>query len=401
MAHKIEKKSDMVYVRENGLPWHGMCHPVEDPMHPEEAFRQINGDFEVTVNETFFARQEMPIFSSNITEFAKYANEGVAIIPVSFLAEELQKVATGKWAIYPAGIMPGIFATVREDNGRFLGQVGDRYNPVQHLSAIEVFKQFCAASDAIIDTAGLIEGGKYVWLCAKLPAHITVAGANDEVQYYITAIFNHDGSMSTKYIVTGIRTVCYNTLMLAINRATNVFSIRHTSSADEKSKEVATVLGLTNNYLQAFEEVTLQMAKTKISDEDFFKSMGLTFLQPEEIAQIAAGTVTVEKMQAIAGKKTANKFDAIMKYHDFGLGQSELAGGTVWKYYNTVTGYAVHDWSQTAKPNPEKRFKNLLLNGTVNKKVQDWSALITEPETIATEWERVKANGQELLAMAN
>ena len=87
--------------------------------------------------------------------------------------------------------VPGYVANVRSDNDRILGIVSDSYKVVQNEEAF-------AFTDALIgegvryETAGSIDGGRKVWLLAKLPERYQLVG--EDVDPYIVFSSSHDGS---------------------------------------------------------------------------------------------------------------------------------------------------------------------------------------------------------------
>lgn len=392
--HRIEKESNFAYNQTVGLPWHGLGVPVEKNMTVVEALEMVSGDFTVKVNDTFYAKTG-PIFTSNVTEFAKYGKDGAMIQPVEKLSDEMQALANGKkYVVWPAGPMNDVFATVRHDTEQFLGTVGNRYTAVQNRESINFFNSFCDESEAIIDTVGVLGIGEDVFISAKLPAHITVGG-KDVMDKYVVVIFNHNGKRATRVIITGVRPVCWNTVQWGIQTAENKISIRHTTNAAETIKEVHKALKINNEYWEAFGQQSEVMANTKLSDEAFFRTLGLVFMKADEIAQLGRGAVTIEKMADVAGKKTGNTFKAIADYYQMGPGQKEWQG-SVWGGLQALTGWGSN--LATVNYSGEKRFNNLLLDGTVSKKLEYAGALLSDPSTIATEWEKVRAQGAAILA---
>lgn len=405
MGHRIEKESNFAYNNTVGLPWHGLGQSVDRNMTVIEALEMVSGDFTVLVNDTFYSKTEQPFFTSNVTQFAKYGKEGAMIMPVASLNEEIQALADGKmYAVWPAGQMNGVFATVRhnpdetsEQHQQFLGTVGNRYTAVQNREAINFFQTFTEASEAIIDTVGVLGVGEDVFISAKLPAHITVGG-KDVMDKYVVVIFNHNGKRATRVIITGVRPVCWNTVQWGIAQAENKISIRHTTNSSETIKEVYKALKIQNEYWEAFGLQSNAMATTKLSDADFFRTLGLVFMKAEEIAQLGNGAITIEKLADVAGKKTGNTFKTIAEYYEMGPGQKEFQG-SVWGGLQALTGWGSN--LATVNYTGEKRFNNLLLDGTVSKKLEYAGTLLSNPSEISTEWAKVQSEGKELLAMAN
>jgi hypothetical protein len=65
-------------------------------------------------------------------------------------------------------VIPGYYATVREDTRQVLGIVGGRYRIVQNDEAFEFVDQLLGSS-LHFETAGSHNGGRRVWVLATLP----------------------------------------------------------------------------------------------------------------------------------------------------------------------------------------------------------------------------------------
>ena len=71
--------------------------------------------------------------------------------------------------------IPGYKANVRSSDNKTLGIVTDRYKIVQNTDAFE-FTDNLIGGDVHYETAGSLNGGKRIWLLAKLPTHIILGG---------------------------------------------------------------------------------------------------------------------------------------------------------------------------------------------------------------------------------
>ena len=71
------------------------------------------------------------------------------------------------------------------------------------------------------ETAGSLQGGRKVWLLARMPHRYIIAG--DEIAPYLVVMNSHDGSSGIKVAMTPIRVVCQNTLNLALDSAKRIW----------------------------------------------------------------------------------------------------------------------------------------------------------------------------------
>lgn len=157
--------------------------------------------------------------------------------------------------------VPGYKANVRSTDGKVLGVVSDRYRIVQNADAFE-FTDSIIGGDVRYETAGSLNGGKKIWLLAKLP-ETEIAG--DKTEPYLCFSNTHDGSGAVRVCMTPIRVVCNNTLNLALDSAKRAWSVRHTGSLQSKMHEARACLRMANTYMGALAEKADRMANTAIT----------------------------------------------------------------------------------------------------------------------------------------
>lgn len=157
--------------------------------------------------------------------------------------------------------VPGYKANVRSTDGKVLGVVSDRYRIVQNTDTFE-FTDSIIGGDVRYETAGSLNGGKKIWLLAKLP-ETEIAG--DKTEPYLCFSNTHDGSGAVRVCMTPIRVVCNNTLNLALDSAKRAWSVRHTGSLQSKMHEARACLRMANTYMGALAEKADRMANTTIT----------------------------------------------------------------------------------------------------------------------------------------
>lgn len=172
--------------------------------------------------------------------------------------------------------VPGYKANVRSTDGKVLGVVSDRYRIVQNADAFE-FTDSIIGGDVRYETAGSLNGGKKIWLLAKLPETEIVG---DKTEPYLCFSNTHDGSGAVRVCMTPIRVVCNNTLNLALDSAKRAWSVRHTGSLQSKMHEARTCLRMANTYMGALAEKADRMANTTITRDQL--NMILDELFPED-----------------------------------------------------------------------------------------------------------------------
>lgn len=152
-------------------------------------------------------------------------------------------------------------ANVRSSDGQVLGIVSDRYRIVQNQDAFE-FTDSIIGGDVRYETAGSLNGGRKIWLLAKLP-ETEIAG--DKTEPYMVFSNTHDGSGAIRVAMTPIRVVCNNTLNLALDSAKRAWSVRHTGDLNSKMHEARVCLKMANAYMGALAERADRLANTTVT----------------------------------------------------------------------------------------------------------------------------------------
>ena len=149
--------------------------------------------------------------------------------------------------------IPDTFATVRDSDDTVLGVVGDRYKVVQNKECFNFLDTVVDDSEATYETAGSLNNGKIVWMMLNLGKEIKVD--EDRTVPYLLMVNSHDGSTSVRGLPTPIRVVCSNTLRLALSsNAYKGFSFRHTQNVDGRIQQARTLLELSYEYVDGFQE---------------------------------------------------------------------------------------------------------------------------------------------------
>ena len=152
-------------------------------------------------------------------------------------------------------------ANVRSSDGQVLGIVSDRYKIVQNTDAFE-FTDSIIGGDVRYETAGSLNGGKKIWLLAKLP-ETEIAG--DKTEPFMCFSNTHDGSGAIKVCMTPVRVVCSNTLNLALDTARRSWSVRHTGDLQSKMHEARVCLQMANAYMGELAKEADRLANTTVT----------------------------------------------------------------------------------------------------------------------------------------
>ena len=284
-AQGNSKDDAALFVVGKELAWHGLGRNVESALNSAEALEACGGDFEIKKGEIF--TPDMQVIDKKIGQ-----------------------------RIY------------RADNNETLGIVGDRYHIIQNKDAFAVMDEIVKDDTAKFVSAGVLGHGEAIFITAKLPENIKIAG--DDIIPYFHFLNYHDGSGSAKLYSAPTRQVCANTVAFALaeaKAAKRMFNIRHTRNYEQRLEEAAKALGMIRTYAETFETFANRLLNIKFSETDFEKMMDHLMEEPEDKDTKAFTLVDRER-----GK----------------LHQAHMAVDlsnvqyTAWGAYNAVADYADH-----------------------------------------------------------
>lgn len=267
--------------------------------------------------------------------------------------QELLNEANMNWQVVekelytPEGLKVPNKAIVREDTQKLLGVVGKDYTPVQNDAAFGFFNDFLDTGSIELMNAGVLGGGKQVFIQAKIKGSETSIIGNDTVENYITIAKAHDGSMGLNIGFTPIRMFCMNQMNAITTHAeSKMLRFRHTPKIHENMEQVAAVLKLANEDFAATVEAYRSLTKVNINSA----------AQLEEYVKLVfIGDNYKEIEAADPSKKPASQIVAkVLELFTNGRGTSKTEN-TYWKAYNAVNEYLNYERGN----DDQSRFKSL------------------------------------------
>jgi len=312
MAHNLETRNGQTsFVAVGEKAWHGLGTYVNEAMTSVEVVEKANLNYKV---------DKTPIYIKPTPD------ENVAI--------------------------PDVVATYRTDLNIPLGLVTSKYEIVQNEDAFTFFDPIIERGEAIYQTAGVLGNGERVFITAKLPDDIMVAG--EKVEQYLLITNGHDGRNAVKIGFTPIRVVCNNTLTAALNNLSNSHTIYHFNNPQERLKEAHKVMGLASNYMSDISKIFEQMADVKLKDEQIRVFIEDIFVNKDYVEN--KGKVST---------RAKNLVDSIYSFAVTHPTQTLPATDrTLYGAYNSVSGYFGHikGWK-----NPSARMESICFGYGANK----------------------------------
>lgn len=176
------------------------------------------------------------------------------------------------------------------------------------------------------ETAGSLQGGRKVWMLARLPRKYLIAG--DQVVPYLVIFNSHDGSSGVKVAMTPIRVVCQNTLNLALNTAKRSWTARHTENVLLRVQDARETLQLASNYMVELGNRGEELARIDLSDHKVQEFINEFFPISEDLSDCQ--------------RKNNLRLQEDLKARYYNAPDLEWVGKNGWRFINAVSDFATH-----------------------------------------------------------
>ena len=224
-----------------------------------------------------------------------------------------------------SNIIPGYKANTRNTDETILGIVSNRYKVVQNVDAFQ-FTDDLLGAGVTYETAGALQGGRKVWMLARMPHRYIIAG--DEIAPYLVVMNSHDGSSGIKVAMTPIRVVCQNTLNLALGSAKRIWTTKHTENVMSRVHEARETLMLAEKYMGELGRGIDILAQIKLPDKKVMEFMNEFF------------PVTLD-MPEIQRKNNLRLLDN-MKARYWDAPDLSNVGKNGYRFVNAISDFATH-----------------------------------------------------------
>jgi len=319
MAHNLNEKNGKTSFASTQTAWHGLGQIVEGAMTSKQAIELAGLDYEVA---------KVPVLMDGSNGFNT--------------------------------VIPDKFVTLRKDTNEIFGIVGNRYEIVQNRDAFGFFDSIVGGELAMFETAGAIGKGEKIFITAKMPSFIRIAGTDDITEVYVLLTSTHDGTGAVIAAITPIRVVCQNTLNAALKDTINKVSLRHTSSVVKALEDAHKLIGISHAYTEELNECFNFLATKKVTD-----------------SQVKALIENLFLGDAKAGEEDSTRIknirEEVLKSYMSGVGQGKILG-TAWGVYNGITHYLDH---KKEYKNEAVKFENIISGGSAELANQAVKLLIS------------------------
>ena len=265
------------------------------------------------------------------TRVAPWHGLGVRVESALSSQEALQ--ASGlDWNVIQRPIMtdayepiPGYRANVRDKDNKVLGVVSDRYRVVQNAEAF-AFTDALLGEGVKYETAGSLQGGRRIWLLAKLPDKYIIEG--EQIEPYLVFSSSHDGSGAIKAAMTPVRVVCQNTLNMALSTAKRIWSTVHVGDLAAKMDEAHNTLLLAEKYMGKLGTEISALSKIRLSDSKVMEYIDMLLPMDDHPSDIH--------------KKNISRIREDLKIRYFDAPDLKHVGKNGYRFICAVSDFATH-----------------------------------------------------------
>lgn len=307
--------------RGRGVPaWHGIGRVFENDPSAVEATKDADCDYQVF---------KTPIY-------ADMPGKGRILIPDQY------------------GVIRGETAG---DEAKYIATVGKEFQPVQNIAIAEAIDASGLTKLYQVETVGALGDGETFFLAlSDRDGEFDIAGS--PARMYWTAYNGHDGNRALGLMQTPVKTVCSNTLVMALKAASINVKISHT---DKAGMELDFWLGVAPAMRKAQEkakEVIGAMARFEVNAEQVDAILEAAYPSPKaagkaQLKNLVTIDLTAGQAEAVDKAVDANQRAALRQYAKLSLARDVFENyassdgekgqaGTAWGVYEAVCDVEDH-----------------------------------------------------------
>ena len=252
-------------------------------------------------------------------------------------------------------IIPNVKTVVREDDGKALGIVTDKYKLVNNDKAFDFVENLYSTDAVQFVRGGSFKGGRATWLEGKVAQEYSVFG--DKLECYIVFRNNHDGKGSVTALVVPHRVECSNFFNLPLADATRAFRCKHSGDPMKKIKEAQEILLTGSEYMTSLQKEAEELNKIKLTGQQVQTFIERLFPMPneedEKVSKKVKDNILIRRVQLMSvflEKEDLANFDfngyrfmsAVTDWVDHNDGRN-TANGAYNRYMSVISGSPLVD----------------------------------------------------------
>lgn len=243
---------------------------------------------------------------------------------------------------------------VRSDTQDELAIVGQDYNVVQPRDIMEFFRDLTEDHGWHIQTAGVLRGGRKLWVMAGRDDLNDQVVKGDSISGRLLLATSLDGSMKTHCALVSTRVVCANTLAVSLGeKGRQRIEVSHRSVFNANA--IKRKIGLVDSAWDKFMKTTRAMAEFHVPEVEATSILRKVFGAPSTAPALdlswlhgfgsdsGIGATDDEDVQ-----ENRNVDRALELWHGDGRGsEHDGSDGTAWGLLNAVTELVDHEIGRT------------------------------------------------------
>jgi phage/plasmid-like protein (TIGR03299 family) len=246
----------------------------------------------------------------------------------------------------------------RSDSKAPLAVVSDSYQIVQPGQVLEFFSDLVALNGFKLNAAGTLFGGRKFWATADV-GKVTNPRAGDDIHGQLLLVSSADGTSKTVAKFASTRTVCNNTLTVALGEQ-GKRSVSKSHRSVWNPEDVKLDLGLIDEGWEKFSTNLKKLSEIELTDNYVMNYFQNKFFDPK---------VDIEK-QTWGNVKKVN---TLMGLYKNGAG-SEFSKGTAYGVLNAATELFTHGTRE--KQDASRRFWESAFGGNDTIKSEVYSDML-------------------------
>lgn len=271
--------------------------------------------------------------------------------------------------------LKGDFEIRRATDGQHYGFVKETYVPFQNQELFDLSKEMIGLG-AMIESAGSLDKGRVVWMCAKTEGTVF---AEELIDDYYVLTNTHGGGGAIRAAISPIRVVCQNTLNAALTGAKRSWSYRHTTNVKSHVDEAVQTLKNGKAYMEALGEEISTMKLAGITEAKAKEILDQIVVQ--ETATKLAKIETLKKTTPLNRSERIRNLEKIASLQQdvvdvqddlyaryFDAPDLQEMGHNQFRLWNAISDYATHtDLHKKTKGYNEKLFMSVVNDNAMGK----------------------------------
>ena len=260
-------KHEAAYAGKDGQlnpTWHGLGQYFTEAMDTLTAFTASGLDWRVVQEAVFSMRGVNGLLQSLMEGHAK----GETVWSEEYQAKLVEKHRSAS------------LINIREDTGLELGFVSKHYQVVQNVEAFRFLDSLIDEGAMQYEAAFSLQGGKQVVVLARMPQVYQVTEGDTQVPYILMNLC-HDGTGAVRFGPCMTRTICWNTLQVALEEKTNgkrrvrELSIPHKGNIQDKLNQAKNILFASQAKQEEYNDKCILLAEKRMSTAEWVQFLDI------------------------------------------------------------------------------------------------------------------------------